>query len=101
MAGPAAKARRALPKLRLAADRGDRDVTHRRVGLGAVPVPLAGLDVDDVADIDLLRCPTLDRNHPRTRGDDEDLVAIVDVPAGGAALAEIDDAAIVVRRFAG
>src|ERR1700747_1079179 len=37
----------------LAADGGDRDVAHCGIGLGAVPVAFAGLDVHDVADIDL------------------------------------------------
>lgn len=38
---------------RLAVDERDRDVAHRRIGLGAVPMTLAGLDMSDVAYIDL------------------------------------------------
>jgi hypothetical protein len=37
----------------LAADGSDRDVTHRRVGLGAVPVAFTALDGHDIADDDL------------------------------------------------
>jgi hypothetical protein len=45
---------------RLTADGGNRDMRHRRIRLGAMPVPLTGLDVHDVTDRDfalfLLRC---------------------------------------------
>src|SRR4029077_2472181 len=54
---------RPLAPFGLAADRRDRDMAHRRVGLGAVPMPLASLDVHDVADVDLklpLRAPMPD-----------------------------------------
>src|SRR5205085_5679930 len=40
-----------LPPGGLTADCRDRDVPHRRIRLGAMPVALAGLDVHDVADI--------------------------------------------------
>src|SRR5215207_10421199 len=89
----------ALAPLGLAADRRDRDVAHRRVGLGAVPVALAGLDVHDVADIDLVLL-VLVGHHARARRHDQDLVAGVGVPAGRAALAEIHDAAVVVLGLA-
>src|SRR5580704_14464929 len=62
---------------------------------------LAGLDVHDIADIDLLRRPALGRHHAGTGGHDQDLVAGMGVPSGGAALAEFHHAAIVVRRIAG
>src|SRR5579863_9973260 len=91
---------RALAPLGLAADRGDGDVAHRRRRLGAVPVALAGLDVNDVADLDLLWHAALDRDHALARGHHQDLIAGVGVPAGGTALAEIDHAAIVVGRVA-
>src|SRR5437899_2496323 len=51
-----------LAPLRLTADRRDRDMAHRRVGLGAVPMAFAGLDVHDIADIDLLLL-VLGRHH--------------------------------------
>ena len=35
----------------LAADGGDRDVAHCRIGLGAVPMAFAGLDVHDVVTV--------------------------------------------------
>src|SRR5437764_13511308 len=88
-----------LAPLGLAADEGDRNVAHRRIGLGAVPVALAGLDVHDVANIDLLLL-LLVRHHAGARSDDQDLIAGVGVPAGGAAVSEIHNAAIVVRRVA-
>src|SRR5580692_1777217 len=75
-------------------------MAHRRRGLGAVPVALAGLDVHDVADLDLLRLAALDRHHALTRRHHQDLVAGVGVPAGRATLTEIDNAAIVVWRVA-
>ena len=84
--------------LGLAAGQRDRDVPHRRVGLGAVPVAFAGLDMRDVADIDLALF-ALVGDHAGAGHDDQQLVAIMRVPAGRAALAEIDDAAIVIRQF--
>src|SRR4051794_30588871 len=72
----------------LAAGQCDRDVPHRRVGLGAVPVALAGLDMRDVADIDLALF-VLVGDHAGAGHDDQQLVAIMRVPAGRAALAEI------------
>src|SRR5207253_5429454 len=70
------------------------------VGLGAVPMALAGLDVNDVADLDLPLL-VLVGDLAGARGHDEDLVAGMRVPAGRAALAKIDDAAVVIRGFAG
>src|SRR4029077_11414928 len=72
------------------------DVPHRRIGLGAVPVALAGLDVHDIADIDLLLL-VLGRHHAGARGHHQDLVAAMGVPASRAALAEIHHASIVIR----
>ena len=37
----------------LTADKCNRDMPHRRIRLGAVPMALTGFDVDDIADIDL------------------------------------------------
>src|SRR6516162_71256 len=47
----------------LTADERDRDVPHRRIRFGAMPMALTGLDVDDIADIDLALF-TLCRHHP-------------------------------------
>src|SRR5229473_3898124 len=57
---------------------------------------LAGLDVHDIADIDLALV-MLGCDHSRARGHDQDLVAGMGMPAGGAALAEVHHAAVVVR----
>src|SRR5437763_13828312 len=76
-----------LPPFGLAADEGDRDVPHRRVGLGAMPMPFARLDVRDIADVDLLLL-ALGRHHAGARGPDQHLVAIMGVTDCGAALAE-------------
>src|SRR5580700_8097816 len=89
-----------LSPLGLAADGGDRDVTHRRVGLGAMPMAFAGLDVHDIADIDLFLF-VLGRHHAGTRGHDQDLVAGMGMPTRRAALAEVHHAAVVVSGVAG
>src|SRR3954469_13273683 len=75
-------------------------MAHCRIGLGAMPVAFAGLDVHDVADVDLLLL-VLVGDHAGARGHHQDLIAGVRVPTGGAALAEIHDAAVVVLRLAG
>src|SRR5438477_10312694 len=61
---------------------------------------LAGLDVHDVTNLDLALL-VLVGDLAGARGHDEDLVAGMRVPAGRAALAEIDDAAVVIRGLAG
>lgn len=81
--------------LGLTADQRDRDVPHRRIRLGAVPVAFAGLDVHDIADIDLFLL-VLGCHHAGPRDHDQDLIAVMRVPARGAALAEVHHAAIVV-----
>src|SRR5271167_2376354 len=86
---------RDLAPLGLTADSRDRDMAHRRVGLGAVPVAFAGLDVHDIADIDLLRLPALGRHHAGARGHDQNLIAGVGMPSRGAALAEVHHAAVI------
>src|SRR2546426_11381885 len=75
-------------------------MAHRRVGLGAMPVAFASLDVHDIADIDL-ELFVLGGDHAGARGHDQDLVAGMGMPSRGAALAEIHHAAIIVRRVAG
>src|SRR5260370_848313 len=82
----------------LTAARGNRDMAHRRIGLGAVPMALAGLDVHDVADIDLALV-VLGGDHAGARGHDQDLVAGMGVPTRRATLAEVHHAAVIVRRI--
>src|ERR1700722_8239520 len=85
---------------RLAIRHSDGDVAHRGVSLGAVPVALTRLDVGDVTDLDLqsLGC----RGDPSAAmGYDQDLIAIVNMPASITPLAEVHDAAVVIRRLAG
>src|SRR6266404_4039620 len=88
---------RNLPPGGLAADGGDRDMPHRRVGLGAMPMALTGLDVHDITHIDLTLLPLV-CHHAGARGHDQHLVAVMGVPSRGATLAEVHDAAVVVRR---
>src|SRR6266851_5556590 len=80
----------------LTADGRDRDMPHRRVSLGAMPMTFTGLDMRDIADIDLmlfmLRC-----HHAGARGHDQDLVAGMRMPSRGATLAEVHHAAVIVR----
>src|SRR5229473_7023149 len=59
-----------LSKAGLTANRRDRDMAHRRVGLGAMPMALPGLDVHDVADIDLVLF-MLGGDHAGARGHDQ------------------------------
>src|SRR6266478_412392 len=88
---------RNLPPGGLAADGGDRDMPHRRVGLGAVPMALTGLDVHDITDIDLTLL-ALVCHHAGARGHDQHLVAVMGMPSRGAALAEVHHAAVIVGR---
>src|SRR5215831_20381110 len=81
----------------LAADEGDRDVAHRRIGLRAVPMALAGLDLHNVARIDFALF-VLVGDHAGARGHDQNLIAVMRMPSGRAALAEVHDAAIEVDR---
>src|SRR6266852_7151152 len=90
----------ALSPAGLTADGRDRDVSHRRVGLGAMPMAFAGLDVHDVTDVDLMLF-VLRRHHAGARGHHQDLVTGVRMPSRGAALAEVHDAAVVVRGVPG
>jgi hypothetical protein len=78
----------------------NRDMPHRRVRLGAMPMAFTGLDMHDITDIDLalfvLRC-----HHAGARGHDQDLVAVMRMPSRGAALAEVYHAAVIIRRVPG
>ena len=80
----------------LPADERGRDVPHRRVGLGAMPMAFTGLDMDDIPDIDLTLC-MLRCHHAGARGHDQDLVAGMGMPSRRATLAEVHHAAVIVR----
>lgn len=64
-----------------------------------MPVALAGFDMDDVADGDLAPFG-LGRGKTFARGDNENLIAIMDMPAGGAADAEVNHVAAKIIRLA-
>ena len=68
----------------------DGDVGHEAAGGGAVPVLLAGLDVDDVARADLLRLAAAAGDVPDAVGDVEGLAPRVVVPGGPRAGCEPD-----------
>src|SRR6266436_6790225 len=91
---------RNLPPGGLAADGGDRDMPHRRVCLGAMPMALTSLDVHDITDIDLTLL-ALVCHHAGARGHDQHLVAVMGMPARRAPLAEVHHTAVVVRGVAG
>src|SRR5262245_2072788 len=73
---------------RLAADSGDRDMRHRRIRLSAVPVPLAGFDMHDVAD-GYLALFTLRRDHASAGRHHQDLITVVGMPSGSRTFAEV------------
>ncbi len=73
---------------------------HRRIGLGAMPMAFAGLDVHDITQINLTLF-MLRRHHAGARGHDQYLVAGMRMPSRGAPLAEVHHAAVVVRGVAG
>jgi hypothetical protein len=60
----------------LAANRCDRDMPHRGICLGAMPMALAGLDMHDIADIDLALL-VLVRHHAGARGHDQHLLELI------------------------
>src|SRR5215475_11592254 len=77
-----------LSPLGLAANERDRNVPHGRIGLGAVPMALASLDVRHVTDVDLPLL-MLRRHDAGARSHDQDLIAIVDMPSRVAAPTEV------------
>src|SRR5262245_38138409 len=89
-----------LSPLGLTANERDRNVPHGRIGLGAMPMALASLDVCHIADVDLALL-MLRRHDAGARSHDRDLVAIVDMPSCVAALAEVHHGAVVVLGVAG
>jgi hypothetical protein len=52
-----------LTKCGLTANECDRDMAHRRIGLGAMPMPFAGLDMHDITHINLTMF-VFRRHHP-------------------------------------
>ena len=62
-------------------------MAHCRIGLGAMPMAFTGLDMHDIADIDLALL-VLVRHHAGARGHDQHLVAVMRMPSRGAPLAE-------------
>src|SRR5215467_591061 len=84
-----------LSPLGLTANECDRNMPHRRIGLGAMPMALASLDVCHIADVDLALL-MLRRHDAGARSHDQDLIAIVDMPSRVAALAEVHHGAVVV-----
>jgi len=81
----------------LTADECDGDVTHRRIGLRAMPMAFTRLDVNDITDINFAPF-MLGGNRAGTGGYDQHLVAVMGMPSRGAALAEVHDAAVIVGR---
>lgn len=67
-----------------------RYVGHESVGGRAVPVVLAGLDVDDVAGADLLWLATSSADQPDAVGDVEGLTLRMVMPGGAGARSEPD-----------
>jgi len=84
----------------LTANGRDRDMPHCRIGLGAMPMAFASLDMHDITHVDLVLF-VLRRHHAGARRYHQDLVAVMRVPSCGAALAEIYHAAIIVRGVSG
>jgi hypothetical protein len=84
----------------LATDERNRNMPHRRIGFGAMPMALTGLDMDDITDSDLALV-MLGRHHAGARGRYQQLVTVVRMPPRGAAPAEIHHAAVIVGRVTG
>src|SRR3984893_4581754 len=80
----------------LTANECDRDMPHRRIGLGAMPMAFTGLDMHDITHVDLTLF-MLRRHHAGARGHDQNLVAGMRMPSRGAPLAEVHHAAVIVR----
>jgi hypothetical protein len=71
-------------------------MSHRPIGLGAMPMPFTGLDMHDITHINLTLF-LFRRHHPRALGHDQNLVAVMCMPSRGATLAEVHHAAVIVR----
>src|SRR6266850_3438231 len=72
----------------LTANGRNRDMRHRRIRLRAVPVALAGFDVHDVAD-GYLALFLLRRDHAPPGCNHQNLIAVVGMPSGSGAFAEV------------
>src|SRR5688500_3591611 len=70
---------------------------HRRVGPGAVPVALSGLDMHNIARDDLTFF-FFRRDHTFSGRDDQDLIAVVHMPAGGRTGTKVNDVTAKVIR---
>jgi len=79
----------------LTARQSDGDVAHRGIRLGSVPVALTRLEVSYIADLDLMSLG-FRGDPPAARANDQNLIAIVNMPACVASLAEVHDAAIEI-----
>ena len=73
-------------------------MTHRGIGLGSVPMALTRLDLSDVTDLDL-KSIGFGGDPPAARGDDQNLIAIMNMPARVASFAEVHNAAIEILRL--
>src|SRR5258707_57628 len=71
---------------------GDGQVAHKVVGRGAVPMPLAGRGVDDVARADLGAVTAAGLHESASLGDVEGLADGVGVPRGAGGGSEADGA---------
>src|SRR3954454_10410632 len=67
-----------------------REMGHEAVGRGAVPVVLAGLEIDAVARADDLDRAALSLAQPHSLGDEDRLPEGVGVPGGAGAGGEVD-----------
>ena len=76
----------------LTARRRDRDMRQRRVRRRAVPMALAGFNMHDITHGDFALF-SLRRRETFARRDDENLIAVVHMPAGSRTDAEVDHVA--------
>src|ERR1700731_257955 len=98
--GYASPGRAELSVCGLAADGCDRDVPHRRISLGAVPMAFTGLDMHDITHVDLTLL-VLVCHHAGARGHDQHLVTVMRMPTCGATLAEVHHATVIIRGVPG
>jgi hypothetical protein len=71
-----------LTECGLTANECDRDMSHRRIALGAMPMPFTGLDMHYVTHINFTLF-VFRRHHPGARGHDQNLVAVMCMPSRG------------------
>src|SRR5512145_363307 len=80
------------------ADGGHGDVRHGRFRRSAVPMALARFDVHDIANLDVTLF-AFGCNLALPRRDDQDLIAIVDMPSCSRTDAEVDHVAAKIFRL--